>query len=141
MIGRTALPTMILVVSISLGLADGSVGAVNYFANGARSYPKETLEVFSDGRVFRLDNFRRTTAYGVQGFRKLKTLSQDKGHRAEFAAFVESVASGGAPLIPMTELVNVTLASFAAMDAARNHRTILLRREYASVGEATGSTS
>ena len=120
-------------MSISLGFEDGSVGTVNYFANGSKSYPKEMLEVFSDGRVLRLDNFRRLVGYGFKGFRKFKTSRQDKGHAAEFAALVERVASGGQPLIPLDQLVNVTLASFAAMTAAAEHRTITLANEYANV--------
>ncbi len=113
-------------MSIVLGFEDGSVGTVNYFANGSKKYPKETLEVFSDGRVLRLDNFRRLTGYGFKGFRKFKTSRQDKGHAAEFAAFIERVGSGGQPLIPLEQLENVTLASFAAMESARTGKTIQL---------------
>jgi predicted dehydrogenase len=90
---------------------------VNYFANGSKSYPKETLEIFSEGRVLRVDNFRKTTGFGFRGFRKFKTSRQDKGHAAEVAAFVERVRTGGAPLITMDEMVNVTRASFAAMSS------------------------
>lgn len=118
-------------MAISLGFEDGSVGTVNYFANGSKAYPKETLEVFSDQRVIRMDNFRRTVGYGFKGFSQFKTRRQDKGHAAEFAAFVERVRSGGEPLIPLDELVNVTLASFAAMTAAREGRTVQLVAEYA----------
>jgi predicted dehydrogenase len=117
-------------MSISLGFEGGSVGTVNYFANGDRSYPKETLEVFSEQRVLRLDNFRKTTGYGFKGFKSFRTPRQDKGHTAELAAYVERVAGGGEPLIPLEELVNVTLASFAAMTSARELRTVVLEREY-----------
>ena len=120
-------------MSISLGFEDGSIGTVNYFANGAKAYPKELLEVFSDGRVLRLENFRRTVGYGFRGFRKFKTLRQDKGHKAEFAALVNHAAIGGKPLIPLSDLVNVTLASFGAMTAARETRTIVLAKEYADL--------
>lgn len=78
-----------------------------------------------------MDNFRRTVGYGFKGFSQFKTRRQDKGHAAEFAAFVERVRSGGEPLIPLDELVNVTLASFAAMTAAREGRTVQLVAEYA----------
>lgn len=105
-------------MSIALGFDDGSVGTVNYFANGSKSYPKETLEVFSEGRVLRLENFRVLTGYGFRGFKKLKTWRQDKGHEAEFRAFIGRAAEGGAPLIPLADLVNVTRASFAALQAA-----------------------
>ena len=126
-------------MSISLGFDDGSVGTVNYFANGPKSYPKEMVEVFSEGRVLRLENYRKTLGYGVAGFRKFKTSRQDKGHRAELAAFCDRVAAGGEALIPLDELVNSTLASFAAMTAARDRRTVTLPEEYAEVfaGEAS----
>jgi predicted dehydrogenase/threonine dehydrogenase-like Zn-dependent dehydrogenase len=111
-------------MSIQLSFADGSVGTVNYFANGSKSYPKEVLEVFSQGRIARLENFRVTTAYGFKGFSRFKTWRQDKGHLSEIAAFAERVASGGHSLIPFAELENVTRASFAAMDSASVGRVI-----------------
>jgi predicted dehydrogenase len=111
-------------MSILFGFADGSVGTVNYFANGAKSYPKETLEVFGDGRVIRMENFRTTTGYGFKGFRSFRTWRQDKGHRAEIAAFVNAVAAGGAPLIPFEQIVNISRASFAAVESARTGRTV-----------------
>jgi len=126
-------------MSILLGFADGSVGTVNYFANGSKSYPKELLEVFSDGRVLRLDNFRRLTGYGFSGFKKFKTSRQDKGHAAEFAAFVDRITSGGEPLISMAELVNSTLASFAAMTSAAEGRTVSLIDEYAGLTDTSNA--
>ena len=125
-------------MSISLGFEDGSVGTVNYFANGSKSYPKETLEVFSDQRVLRMDNFRKTAGFGFSGFKKFKTSRQDKGHNAEFSAFVNQLSSGGDPLIPLDELVNATLASFAAMASAAQRRTIVLQDEYAEALLAAG---
>jgi predicted dehydrogenase/threonine dehydrogenase-like Zn-dependent dehydrogenase len=118
-------------MAIVLGFEDGSVGTVNYFANGSKAYPKEQVEVFSEGRVLRLDNFRRLSGFGFRGFKRHKSLRQDKGHAAEFAAFVQHVTTGGKALIPLDELVNVTLATFAAMTAARERRTIELAAEYA----------
>lgn len=122
-------------MSIVLGFADGSVGTVNYFANGHKAYPKETLEVYSEGRILRLDNFRRLDGWGFRGFGKMRG-SMDKGHQAEFQAFVDRVAAGGAPLIGMDELVNATLASFAAMTAAAEGRTVTLSAEYPEIAGA-----
>lgn len=111
-------------MSILMSFTDGSVGTVHYFANGAKSYPKETLEVFSDGRVIRMENFRLTKGYGFKRFHSFRTWRQDKGHRAEIAAFVERVAAGGAPLIPFDEIINVTRASFVAVESAKTGKTI-----------------
>ena len=99
---------------------------MNYFANGAKDYPKERLEVFSDNRVLVVDNFRRTDGYGFKGFSKFKTSRQDKGHRAEFAEFVKRVAAGGEPLIPFDQLERITLASLAAVESAVTGKTIVL---------------
>ena len=94
--------------SFTLHLSDGSIGTVHYLANGSRRYPKERLEVFSEGRVLVLDNFRRLIGYGWRGFRKMTTRRQNKGHRQEIAAFVESVGNDGELLIPFEQMYNVT---------------------------------
>ncbi len=113
-------------MSILLGFADGSVGTVHYFANGSKSYPKETLDVFSDGRVLRMTNFRKTLGFGFKGFGKFKTWRQDKGHAAEVAKFIKRLERGGAALIPFAEIANVTQASFAALEAAKTGNTVEL---------------
>lgn len=113
-------------MSILLGFADGSVGTVNYFANGAKSYPKETLEVFGDDRVIRMENFRITKGFGFKGFKSFRTWRQDKGHRAEIAAFVDAVGSGSSALIPFDEIINATKASFAAVEAAKTGKVVFV---------------
>jgi hypothetical protein len=99
---------------------------VNYFSNGSTSYPKEQLDVFFDGRVLKLENFRVTRGYGFSGFKKFKTRKQDKGHKAEINAFIERVKDRAGPLIPFEQLWNVTSASFAAMRAAREGKVVSL---------------
>jgi hypothetical protein len=115
-------------MSIVLRFEDGSVGTVNYFGNGSKQYPKETMEIFSDGRVLRMDNFRKTEGYGFGKFKSFKTRAQDKGHGVQFGAFVDRIIEGGEPLISMNEVVNVTLASFAAVASANEGRMVHLRR-------------
>ena len=117
-------------MSILLSFDDGSIGTVNYFGNGNKAYPKETLEVYSDGRILKLNNFRSVEGHGFRGFRKFSTWQMDKGHRAEVAAFVALAEKGGQPLISFPEIVNVTLASFAAVTSAREGRRIDLVYEY-----------
>jgi predicted dehydrogenase len=117
-------------MSILLSFADGSIGTVNYFSNGAKSYPKEQLEIYSEGRILRVDNFRKTSGYGFRGFRSFKTRRLDKGHTAEINAFVTRATSGGERLIPLEQMVNVTLATFAAITSAQENRTVELAQEF-----------
>jgi len=105
--------------SILLKLENGSTGVVNYFANGAKSYSKERLEVYSQERTLIMDNFIKTEGYGFKGFSKLKT-GLDKGHKAQFKKIVEQANAGkGVELIPYNELINVTKASFAAIESLK----------------------
>ena len=110
-------------MAIVLGFADGSTGSIDYLPNGSKQYPKETLEAVCEGRIVRIDNFRRTQSWGGRSVR-CRTWRQDKGHRAEMTAFVEAVRTGGPALMPLAGLVNVTLASFAAVESAREGRMV-----------------
>ncbi len=109
--------------SILMKFANGSNAVINYFANGAKSYSKERLELFSQERVFVLDNFRRTTAYGAKGFKTVKGRI-DKGHRTQFHEYIRRIKEGGEPLINFDEMVNVTRASFAALRSLKEKRWI-----------------
>ncbi len=103
-------------VSLTLTFQDGSLGVVHYFANGSKQFPKERVEVFCQGQMLVLDNFKRLRGYGWPGFKKMRLWRQDKGHQAEVAAFVQRVREGGPPLIPWQELEEVTLVTLDAMD-------------------------
>ena len=97
-------------MSINLGFADGSIGTLHYFGNGAKNYPKETLEVFCGGKVLRLYNFRKLSGCGFKGFRAMKLWRQDKGHHAEIANFMDTVRKGGPSPIPFDQIENVARA-------------------------------
>ena len=93
--------------SLQLRFADGSIGTVHYFANGSKAFPKERLEVFADGKVLRLDNYRKLKAWGIPGFRTRRLLSQDKGQVACCKAFLKTIETGGPAPIPAAELFEV----------------------------------
>ena len=113
--------------SILVKMENGSTGVINYFSNGAKSYAKERLEVFSQEKVLIMDNFIKTSGYGVKGFSKLKT-KLDKGHKAQFSQIVEKIKEGTVELIPYEELINVTKASFAAIKSLKESSWITLDR-------------
>jgi predicted dehydrogenase/threonine dehydrogenase-like Zn-dependent dehydrogenase len=104
--------------TLLLKFANGSTGAINYFANGSKAYSKERVEIYSQERTLVLDNWRSLKAYGFKGLSGLKT-KMDKGHKAQFQQLVQHVNTGGAPLIAMDSLVNTTRASFAAIESLK----------------------
>jgi predicted dehydrogenase/threonine dehydrogenase-like Zn-dependent dehydrogenase len=104
---------------------DGSLGTVIYLANGDRSFPKERLETFCAGQVMILNDFRSLEIVS-NGKRKAQRsrLRQDKGHRAIWEAFVESLLSGGPPPIPYTDIFGSTRASFSAVQSLRSQQKV-----------------
>jgi len=105
-------------MTVTLSFADGSIGTLHYFGNGHKSYEKETMEVFCDGRVLRLENFRTLRGYGWPGFSNMKLRRQDKGHAEEFRQLIGAIAGGGPAVMPFEEIDNVMRATFAAVESA-----------------------
>jgi len=94
--------------SIQLGFADGSIGSVNYYANGHKAYPKERLQVFCEGKVLELDNFRKLQGWGWPGFKTEKLWRQDKGHLNEMVQFISAIKTGAPAPITFAEIKQVT---------------------------------
>lgn len=112
-------------VVLTFTFPDGSVGTLIYLANGDKSFSKERVEVYCAGRIGVLDDFRSLEM--IKDGRRQKyqaRLRQDKGHRAELKAFVESILRGGSPPIPYDHLIGVTEATFAAVRALRTGENV-----------------
>jgi predicted dehydrogenase/threonine dehydrogenase-like Zn-dependent dehydrogenase len=93
-------------VSIQIRFQDGSIGTIHYFANGHRRFPKERLEIFADGTIIQLDNFKRMKSYGTKIGSSLPQ-RQDKGHRGEMDAFISAIIDGAGAPIPLDEIFEV----------------------------------
>ncbi len=114
-------------VLLTFTFRDGSIGSLLYLANGDKAFPKERIEVFSDGKVGVLEDFRSLELVW-QGKRQVirSRLRQDKGHQGEWVAFSKAILSGDKPPIPYEQLFGVTEATFAAMKALRERQTVYL---------------
>jgi predicted dehydrogenase len=105
-------------VSMTFTFPDGSIGVVDYLANGDKSFPKERVEVFCGGQVAVLDDFVSLQIVR-DGRKKTDRGAQDKGHVAEWKAFAKSIREGGEPPIPYEQLIGVTKSTFAAVESLR----------------------
>ena len=92
---------------ISLEFEDGSIGTINYLANGGKNFPKERIEIFCDNAVLQLDNFRKLKGYGWNGFSKMNLWQQNKGQENLTKAFINSIQMGGITPIPQEEIFEV----------------------------------
>jgi predicted dehydrogenase/threonine dehydrogenase-like Zn-dependent dehydrogenase len=100
--------------TITLRFADGSIGALHYFSNGARGFSKERIEGFAGGRTIQLENFRRLRGLGWSEAVGMRSWRQDKGQQHLVNAFVKRIKSGGEPLIPPEEVFEVMRISILA---------------------------
>ncbi|MBA64843.1 MAG: dehydrogenase [Candidatus Marinimicrobia bacterium] len=115
-------------VSIILKFENGSNASINYFSNGSKKYDKERVEVYSQESTWIMKNYRRTEYYGGKRFKTIKTKS-DKGHQTQFHSYIDRIKSGGKPLIPLIELINVTRASFAVVESLTKNKWVTIENE------------
>ena len=110
-------------VSMTFTFPDGSIGTVDYLANGDKAFSKERVEVLCSGQVAVLDDF--VSLQTVKDGKKKETKgAQNKGWVDEWKVFAKSVREGGEPPIPYEQLVGVTKATFAAVESLRKQETI-----------------
>jgi len=113
-------------LSISLKYENGSIGSIQYFANGSKSFEKEYVEVYSHGVTAVLNDFRELKIYGKGRSYKKKLWSQDKGQKNEVRGFVDSILKGATPIIPLNEIINTTDVTFKIIESIKIGKAVKL---------------
>jgi predicted dehydrogenase/threonine dehydrogenase-like Zn-dependent dehydrogenase len=86
---------------------DGSLATLTYTAAGSTKHPKEQMEIFVEGKVMQLDDYRRLTVTGDQ--RGGLTSSQgEKGQKQELDALALAIREGGEWPLPLWQQVQAT---------------------------------
>lgn len=91
--------------------ADGSVCTLTYTALGAKGYPKERMEVFADGRVVSLDDYRSVEVHGGNS-KGWQSGTVQKGHLEELKALADTLRRGKPWPIPLAEQIQATRIAF-----------------------------
>ena len=112
-------------LSMTFTFPDGSIGVVDYLANGDKSFPKERLEVFCGGQVAVLDDFVSLQITRA-GKMKEEKGTQDKGWVNEWKVFAGAIREGSQPPIPYEQLIGVTQATFAALESLRTAKSVTI---------------
>lgn len=89
---------------------DGSVCTLTYTSMGNKSYPKEQAEIFVDGKVLTLDNYKSLAVSGGKGGWR-GTLSE-KGQLEEVQALAKAFRPGGSWPISLADQLSATRVSF-----------------------------
>ena len=106
-------------VSVVITFSDGSIGTINYLANGDPRLPKERVEIFGGGSVCVIDDFRYAEILSGGKRRKFR-IHQDKGHNSELREFVAAVRYGEQVPIDFREAVAVTMTTFKILESTKS---------------------
>ena len=91
----------------TLGFEDGSVATLTYTALGSNEFPKEQMEIFSDGKVLMLDDYKQLRIHG-SNTKGVTSKLTDKGHKRELEVFAETLEKGGEWPIPLWQQLQAT---------------------------------
>ena len=93
----------------TLSLSDGSVASLTYTSLGSSSYAKESADVYVDGNVAILEDYKLLRIYGSRA-KTIRTATQQKGHREELAEFADGIQRGEWPIPWLQQLETARLA-------------------------------
>jgi predicted dehydrogenase/threonine dehydrogenase-like Zn-dependent dehydrogenase len=99
-----------------LTFADGSIASLTYTALGSADAPKERFDVYSDGRVLQIVDFKEFVAAGCKAERINR---HDKGHAGELAAFRRAVLGETPWPIPLAEQAQAMRIAFRVEELLR----------------------
>jgi predicted dehydrogenase len=109
-------------VVATIHMADGSIGTVTYTSQGDKSYPREVFEIFRNGAVYYLEDFRHALKVKAGRRRKRKFGSQDIGYEEEIRCFL----SGRHGPEDTRRCMAVTQAVFALVESLRRGKPLTL---------------
>lgn len=94
----------------TLAYPDGSVCTITYTALGHNDHAKERMEIFVDGMVLALDDYKSLAITGARN-RNWTGPAADKGHAQELVALADGILTGHWP-ISLADQIAATRTSF-----------------------------
>jgi predicted dehydrogenase/threonine dehydrogenase-like Zn-dependent dehydrogenase len=109
-------------VVLTIRFSDGSLGTIMYTAMGPMTYSREYIEVFCDGQVGVLEDFRKLKLVRGTRRRSKRLWSQDKGFKQEVETFLNANPEQGREIF--RQAVLTTQATFAAVESLRTRKPV-----------------
>ena len=104
-------------VVIVMKFLDGSIGNLTYSASGDKSYSREALEIFFDGKTIFSQDFRTTKLHRNGKTIVFKTWGQEMGYTEELKHFSNCVA-GKETMIVSPEEMFATMETVFAIESS-----------------------
>ena len=101
---------------------NGSVATISYYTNGNKMLEKEYLEVYCNGSIAIMNDFKKLTILGEKKIHN--TITQDKGHRQELVEFFNALKNNTQMPISSDELYWSSKMSFDLIKSIRDKKII-----------------
>ena len=88
---------------------------VDNMLRGDTDHSKEFYEVFVDGAVITMDDYKELKGYGIK-VAEIKTAGSEKGQFEELEAFYEAIKNGDGYPIPLWQMEQATKISIMAQE-------------------------
>ena len=90
---------------------DGSLCTLTYTSLGNNSYPKEFCQIYCDGKIITIDDYKKINGYGVK-LSNLESKCSEKGHYEELIEFAKAIKSEENYTIPLWQLKQASEISY-----------------------------
>lgn len=111
-------------MALTIEYADGSMGTVVYTALGNFRVPKEYIEIYADGKIMVIDNFKKAKIVEPQKTRALNLWHQDKGYTREIEALVQAIRNGESSPMSLDEIMMSHLTTFKIEECVKSRKPI-----------------
>lgn len=111
-------------VSVLIKLSDGSIANLVYSASGDKAFNREYLEIFSEGKVVVLKDYKETELWHNGKKKVFKTMNQDMGYEQEIQSFVDSCLGKEKMEMEYNDIYYSTLTVFKIMEAISKKRVV-----------------
>jgi predicted dehydrogenase/threonine dehydrogenase-like Zn-dependent dehydrogenase len=106
-------------VTVTIKYKDGSIATMNYFSNGAKSYPKETMKIYFDNSQIVMSDYMSISSSGIKT-RKIKDSMPNKGQLHEMKSLYDSIVNGKKYPISLDDIEETSLLTFEIQDKLKN---------------------
>ena len=96
----------------SMSFEDGSTASLTYSALGEKGFPKERMDLYFDGKVIVLDDYKKLEVHGAKS-KKLESTTSEKGQLEELEAFALAIRKGGEWPIPLWQQLQASRIALA----------------------------
>ena len=116
---------------ITITFADGSVGTTLIASAGCGSFPKESTEIYCNGKAIWISDFKEMEYCGFEGQDRIKYLldKTDKGQSLEIDQLADAILSGGDAPNGLVKAARAAVISYMVSESIASGKPIAISKK------------